>query len=61
MLGSTGDLIRQINIATYILLILATLAFQGGMGVYYFTRRRLMHAYLNDTPQWVLDVQRAAA
>ena len=34
--------------------------FQGGLALYYFTRKRVIDAYLSRTPEWVVEVQRAA-
>jgi len=42
-------------------LILGTVLAQGGTAIYYFTRRKHLQAYLEQTPQWVVDLQRARA
>lgn len=60
-LGPIEGLIRQVEVGTYALLIAGTLAFQGGMAMYYITRRPHLRAYLADTPAWVTEVLRAAA
>jgi hypothetical protein len=63
-LGQTSsgapDLTQQIGhvaeLATYALyglIIILTLAFQGGLAAYYFTRRPLFQAYHAQTPTWI--------
>ena len=32
---------------------------QGGTALFYLSRRRHVEAYLRDTPQWIVDAQRA--
>jgi len=57
-LGSIGDLQRTITLAVYGGLIVATIIFQGMTAAYYFTRTRHVRAYLAQTPEWVVDLQR---
>jgi hypothetical protein len=38
--------------------IVLSIIFQGLTACYYFTRRKYVEAYVRETPQWVLDVQR---
>ena len=40
-------------------LIVGTILAQGLMGLYYATRRRAVVEYLEQTPQWVIDMQKA--
>ncbi len=35
-----------------------SVVFQGLNAIYYFTRRKLVASYLEETPDWVVDVQR---
>jgi len=64
MLGSTlgpiGDLYETLTIAVYGAVIAGTIVFQGLNALYYFTRRKHVLAYLNETPPWVVDLQRAS-
>lgn len=60
-LAPIGDLMRFVEIATYSLLIIGTVAFQGGMAWYYLSRGKHMRNFLDNTPPWVIDVLRAAA
>ena len=57
-LGSINDLYQMISMAIYGGLIAGTLIFQGLSSLYYFTRRKHVEAYLRETPEWVLDLQR---
>lgn len=40
---------------------LGVLLTQGVLALYYFSRRRVVEAYLRATPAWVVEVQRRAA
>jgi len=61
LLGPLDEVVNQIAVLTYSLLIVGTLLFQGGTGAYYLTRRRCLRAYLDETPDWVTQLLRAAA
>ena len=37
----------------YALVIVGSLAFQGGLALYYHTRRRRVEAFVRETPDWV--------
>jgi hypothetical protein len=54
------NLFRQIVVAFYGLVILLSVIFQGGTAYYYFTRRKYVQAYLDETPAWVREVQSAS-
>jgi hypothetical protein len=45
----------------YMVVIAGSLLMQGLTALYYFSRRRVVMAYLNATPAWVVEVQRRAA
>lgn len=51
--------VSEIVAGIYGLVILVSLITQGLMAVYYFTRQSALRAYLEDTPEWVVDMQRA--
>lgn len=57
-LGSINKLYKMISLAIYGGLIAGTLVFQGLSSLYYFTRRKHVEAYLRETPQWVVQLQR---
>lgn len=60
-LGSLDEfdyLYKVLVVAVYGTVIALTAIFQGLNAVYYFTRRKHVEAYLQETPAWVLDVQR---
>lgn len=50
-----------VTIGFYSLVIFISIFAQGGMAMYYFTRRKHMADYLNRTPKWIVDALRAAA
>ncbi|HDZ21578.1 hypothetical protein LCGC14_1099480 [marine sediment metagenome] len=47
-----------VKLAVYGGLIAGTLIFQGLNARYYFSRAKLLTAYLDETPDWVVDLQR---
>jgi len=61
LVGSLGSLdrwYRMLSLAIYGGLIVGTALFQGLNAAYYFTRRKHVVAYLRDTPEWVVQLQR---
>jgi hypothetical protein len=63
-LGSINEfkpLVEEIVVLFYGVVIALSVVFQGGNALYYFTRRKYIEEYLRQTPQWVIDVQRATA
>jgi hypothetical protein len=62
LLGADGlELYRSMVVGFYGTVIALSLVFQGGNAIYYFTRRKCVVAYLQQTPQWVRDFHRATA
>jgi hypothetical protein len=51
----------ETNKLLYALVAFASVLVQGLTSLYYFSRRRVVDAYLRATPAWVLEVQRRAA
>lgn len=63
LLGSGEDfdqLFRLLVVVFYGVVLALSLVFQGANAWYYFSRRRVVDAYLRSTPAWVLDLQRLA-
>lgn len=60
-LDGMSQLIQPIVLAFYGLVIALSALFQGGNALYYFTRRKYVEKYANETPAWVIDLQRAAS
>jgi hypothetical protein len=52
-------LVRQVAILFYGSIIALSVVFQGLTAVYYFTRRKYVTAYLDETPEWVRELRRA--
>lgn len=61
MLGSIEQLQMIVTLAVYGALIFFSLIFQGGTAWYYFTRSRHIQAYISETPQWIIDLQRTTS
>ncbi|MHB1157419.1 MAG: hypothetical protein ACYC26_11365 [Phycisphaerales bacterium] len=66
-LAGVGDMGRQIAdleqtllLLVYASLIPATIIFQGGMAWFYFRSRKVLRAFIVDTPPWVIDLLKAA-
>jgi hypothetical protein len=61
VLGTTEDLITNLTVAVYAVVIVLTLLFQGLNARYYFARIKLVQEYLEETPAWIIDLQHATA
>ena len=55
----TADLVRSLTVSSYAAVIIAACVFQGLNSRYYFVRIARLRAYLRDTPEWVVDLQRS--
>ena len=60
MLKPVKELTHTVTLAAYASLVLVALVAQGGLARYYFTRRKLIDAYLLNTPSWITAVQRTS-
>ena len=62
-LGSMGtdmkDLARMIAFGVYGTLIAVAIFAQGGTALYYFTREKHLRQYIQTTPPWIIEMQRA--
>ncbi len=58
MLGSIGSLHRSVTLAVYGGLIVGSVLFQGLTALYYFSRAGHLRAYLDQTPPWIVELQR---
>ena len=61
MLAPFSSIARLINAAVYIALAGVALIAQGGTALYYFTRAKHIRAYREQTPGWIVEMQRAGA
>jgi len=59
MLKGWDDFAQLLAKLVYLGIIAIALGAQGGMAVYYFTRRKHIDAYRAQVPSWILDLQRA--
>jgi hypothetical protein len=56
--GATNALYRLIAISLYGGVIALSIVFQGLNALYYFTRRKHVEAYVQQTPEWIRELQR---
>ena len=61
MIGDIGNLYVVFSIAVYGGVILSSAVFQGGSAAYYFSRSRHVLAMLNETPPWIIELQKRSA
>ena len=59
--GITGDLITNLTVTVYGIVILLSVLFQGLNAVYYFRRVKPVEEYVRDTPPWIVDLQRSTS
>jgi hypothetical protein len=59
MLGPVDELSRQIQYVIYGIVILVAVFGQGSLALYYFSRARHVRAYLEQTPPWIIEMQKA--
>lgn len=55
------ELVQSLVTTLYVSVIVATIIFQGLNARYYWVRIARLEAYLAETPQWVVDVQRSVS
>ena len=53
------NLAQQLFVSLYVSLMVVALAGGGLMALYYYTRRKYVHAYRDQTPRWITDLQQA--
>jgi hypothetical protein len=58
-LQTAGNLARMIMILVYGTLILVAIFGQGSLALYYFSRRKLLEKYKEETPPWIIAMQEA--
>jgi hypothetical protein len=59
MLGGVEELARQIMLWVYLTVAAVAVAGPGVLAWYYFSRARHVRAYLERTPPWIVEMQRA--
>ena len=60
-LSQFDSLYKELAVAIYGAVIVLTALFQGLNSLYYFSRRKFVTAYVQETPRWVLDLQNIMA
>ncbi|TWU30221.1 hypothetical protein [Bythopirellula polymerisocia] len=64
VLGSGAELegvYKLVVVGVYGSVIVLSIIYQGANAYYYFSRRKYLTAYLRDTPEWVINLQRLTA
>ena len=61
VLGPIDQMHKTITLAVYGTIIVLSVIFQGSTALYYFTRLAHLRAYLSETPDWILQLQRSMA
>lgn len=59
--GSVGDLATSLTVTVYGIVIFSSVLFQGLNARYYFARTKMVQDYLDETPPWIIDVQRSTS
>src|SRR5450432_1548775 len=59
MLQTIREMAKPITIAIYVTIMIAAILGPGLTAVYYYTRTKYIDRYLQETPPWILDLQRA--
>lgn len=61
MLEPMQELMYTATLGAYAIIFILGIATQGATAWYYFTRKKHLHAYIEQTPQWVIDLERTQA
>jgi hypothetical protein len=59
MMGDMESLARNLVYLVYGVVAAVAIFVEGGMALYHFSRKKLVEAYVRDTPPWIIDAQRA--
>jgi hypothetical protein len=57
-LNQFDQLYKGLAVTVYGTVIVVSVIFQGLNSLYYFSRRKYVEAYVQETPEWVIDLQR---
>ncbi len=61
MIGDISDLVTELTVMVYGAVIGLSVLFQGLNARYYFSRQRIIREYLQQTPDWVVKLQRSSS
>jgi hypothetical protein len=59
MARTAKSLTQQVSYGLYGGLILFAILAQGGTALYYFSREKYIRAYLEQTPDWIINMQKS--
>jgi hypothetical protein len=57
--GQVEDMAKGISEIFYSVLIAVAIGAQGGLALYYFSRRQHLANYLQQTPSWIIEMQKS--
>jgi hypothetical protein len=57
--AGSEDMVRLAMTILYTSLIAVAILAQGGTALYYFSRQKYLQRYVEQTPAWILEMQRA--
>lgn len=58
---AVGDLVTDLTMAVYGVVIVVSVLVQGLNARYYFARARLVEEYVRETPEWIVELQRSSS
>lgn len=58
--GGIDQLVTGVVVAVYGSVIVLSIIFQGLNAFYYFSCRKHIEAYVNETPEWIIELQRSS-
>ncbi len=58
---AVGDLVTDLTMAVYGVVIVVSVLAQGLNARYYFVRTRLVEDYVRETPEWIVELQRSSS
>ncbi len=58
---AAADMVKQFIWLVFGAVVAASVLAQGSMALFYFSRRKHLDRYLQETPAWIIDLQRSGA
>ena len=61
IVGDISDLVTELTVMVYGLVIFVTVVVQGLNARYYFARGEIVRCYIRETPDWIVSLQRSTS
>jgi hypothetical protein len=58
--GFTAELVTNLTVSVYAMVIVLSVFFQGLNALYYFRRAKHVEDYVRETPRWIVELQRSS-